>query len=199
MNFGGLKNALKSSYLSNDKAEKELQKFGYTLDKDLSGQRAKVYTDANGKPTIVYRGTNNLKDWVTNLSIPLGLAHTTNRVKHSKMVAKQVEAKYGQPANAVGHSLGGYLAEVSGANGNVVTYNKASVGTPKRNAHQIDIRTSRDVVSMLTPKNTNDITIRSAAIGTKVPVKPPFLLKDLLTEHKTDALGREQGDRVVFV
>ena len=51
--------------------------------------------------------------------------------------------------------------------------------------NQIDIRTSRDVVSMLTPKNTNVITIRSAA-------------KNLLKEHNTDALGREQGDRVVF-
>ena len=185
MNYGGLKNALKSSYLSNDKAEKQLQKSGFTLDKELSGQRAKVYVDQNGKPTIAYRGTNNLKDWVTNLSIPLGLAHKTNRVKHAKMVAKQVEAKYGQPANAVGHSLGGYLAEVSGANGKVVTYNKASVGTPKRNANQIDIRTKKDVVSLLTPTDVSNVTIRSAA-------------KSLLTEHKTDALDREDGEKEIF-
>lgn len=186
MNYSGLKNALKSSYMPNDKAEKELQKSGYTLDKELSGQRAKVYVDKEGKPTIAYRGTNNLKDWVTNLSIPLGLAHKTNRVKHAKMVAKQVETKYGQPANAVGHSLGGYLAEVSGVNGKVATFNKASVGMKHHNAHQIDIRTKKDVVSLLTPKDESNHTIRSAA-------------KSLLTEHKIDTLDREDGDKEIFV
>lgn len=186
MNISGLKNALKSSYMNNDKAEKELQKSGYTLDKELSGQRAKVYTDKNGKPTIAYRGTNNLKDWFTDLSIPLGFAHKTNRVKHAKMVAKQVETKYGQPANAVGHSLGGYLAEVSGVNGKVATYNKASVGMKHHNAHQIDIRTKKDIVSMLTPKNDSNITIRSPS-------------KSLLTEHKTDALDRVDGEKEIFL
>ena len=185
MNFGALQNALKSSYMSNDKAEKELLKSGYTLDKELSGQRAKVYVDKNGKPTIAYRGTNNLKDLWTDLSIPLGFAHKTNRVKHAKMVAKQVEAKYGQKANAVGHSLGGYLAEVSGANGDVVTYNKASAGAPKRNASQIDIRTKKDVVSMLTPKDDSAITIRSPS-------------QNLLTEHKLDSLSREDADKLIL-
>lgn len=185
MNYGGLKNALTSSYLSNDKAEKELQKSGYTLDKELSGQRAKVYVDKNGKPTIAYRGTHNLKDLWTDLAIPLGFAHKTNRVKHAKMVAKQVEEKYGQKANAVGHSLGGYLAEVSGAGGDVVTFNKASVGAPKRNAHQIDIRTKKDIVSLMTPKDESNVTIRSAA-------------KSLLTEHKLDTLDREDADKMIL-
>ena len=115
MNFRDLKRGLSSSYLKNDKAEKELQKSGYTLDKELSGKRAKVYTDASGKPTIAYRGTQNIRDVLTDLSIPLGLSSKTKRMKHTKMVAKQVEEKYGQPANAIGHSLGGYLAEKSGA------------------------------------------------------------------------------------
>ena len=140
MKFNDLKNALKSSYMPNNKAEKELQKSGYTLDKELSGQRAKVYVDKDGQPTIAYRGTSNLKDWFTDLSIPLGFAHKTNRVKHSKMVAKQVETKYGKAANAIGHSLGGYLAEVSGAKGNITTYNKASVGKKNNNPNQVDIR-----------------------------------------------------------
>ena len=53
MNFGALKRGLSASYMKNDKAEEELKKSGFTLDKDLSGKRAKVYTDVNGQPTII--------------------------------------------------------------------------------------------------------------------------------------------------
>ena len=131
MDIGKLKSGLSASYLKNDKAEQELKKSGYTLDKELSGKRAKVYTDINGQPTIAYRGTQNWHDVITDFAIPLGLAQHTKRMAHSKTLAKKVEEKYGQSANAVGHSLGGYLAENSGAHGNIATFNKASVGSKK--------------------------------------------------------------------
>ena len=185
MNFGGLKRGLSASYLKNDKAEQELKKSGYTLDKDLSGKRAKVYTDSEGKPTIAYRGTQNFHDVITDFAIPLGLAQRTKRMAHSKTLAKKVEEKYGQSANAVGHSLGGYLAENSGAHGSIVTFNKASVGSRNKNDKQVDIRTKRDLVSMFTPKKKTNITIASKT-------------QNPLTEHTTDSLGRADQDRVIF-
>ncbi len=185
MNFGAFKRGLSASYMKNDKAEKELQKSGYKLDKELSGERAKVYTDANGQPTIAYRGTQNFHDVMTDFAIPLGLAQHTKRVAHSKTLAKKVEEKYGQPANAVGHSLGGYLAENSGAHGNIATFNKASVGSKNKNSKQVDVRTKRDLVSMFTPKKKSNITIASRS-------------QNPLTEHTTDSLGRANEERVLF-
>ena len=94
MNLGDLKIGLKSSYKNNTAAEKELLKSGYTLDKSLSGKRAKVYTDESGQPTVAFRGTNTFKDIVTDFAIPLGLAQNTNRMQHSKSLVKKVEEKY---------------------------------------------------------------------------------------------------------
>ena len=93
MNFGAFKTGLSASYMKNDKAEQELLKKGYKLDKDLSGQRAKVYIDANGQPTISYRGTQNFHDVMTDFAIPLGLAQHTKRMEHSKTLARKVEEK----------------------------------------------------------------------------------------------------------
>ena len=96
-----------------------------------------------------------------------------------------MEEKYGQSANAVGHSLGEYLAENSGAHGNIATFNKASVGTKRKNSQQVDIRTKRDLVSIFTPKRKSNITIGSKS-------------KNPLKEHTTDSLGRADGERVIF-
>ena len=49
-----------------------ITKAGDTLDKNLSLQRAKVFTDRAGNPTIAFRGTSNIHDvgtdtpWVEN-------------------------------------------------------------------------------------------------------------------------------------
>ena len=80
MNFGALRRGLKASYMKNDRAEEELNKSGHTLNKDLSGERAKVYTDSEGRPTIAYRGTNNWHDVITDFALPLGLAQYTKRM-----------------------------------------------------------------------------------------------------------------------
>jgi predicted dienelactone hydrolase len=85
----------------------------------------------------------------------------------------------------VGHSLGGYLAENSGAHGNIATFNKASVGSKNKNSKQIDVRTKRDLVSMFTPKKKSNITIGSRS-------------QNPLTEHTTDSLGRADEERVLF-
>jgi hypothetical protein len=62
-----------------------------------------------------------------------------------------VENKYQSSADVFGHSLGSRDAEVSGAHGNIYTFNKAvGLGSlfktvPK---NQYDVRTSNDIVSL---------------------------------------------------
>ena len=132
-----LKAGLDSSYQTNDDARKVLASQGLKLDTSLSGQRAKVYVDDQGLATVAYRGTNNKKDVITDGLIMAGLGRYTNRVKHSKKVMKEAQNKYGDNTRAVGHSLGGYLAENSGAKGRVTTYNKLATGRNTHNKKQV--------------------------------------------------------------
>jgi hypothetical protein len=153
-----LKAQLDASYLTNKKAEKKLANHGYTLDKKLSNRESKVFTDKQGNATIAYRGTQNIKDGKTDALIMMGMGKNTKRLNDTKKKAKKVEAKYGK-ANAVGHSLGGYLAENSGVKGNVVTYNKLALGGRNNNDNQTDVRTVSDIVSILTPQSKRNVGI----------------------------------------
>ena len=157
-----LKRVLKASYEPNKKAKKTLAKSGFELDKKLSGQRAKVFTNKKtGQGNVVFRGTDNIHDVGTDLTLPTGLMPVTKRMKHTKKVARKAEAKYGD-VNGFGHSLGAILTERSGVGGKIVTYNKASIGAKNRKkGRQIDVRTSGDLVSILTPSHSNNITIDS--------------------------------------
>ena len=167
MNDGDLKRILNSSYQKNKKAEKTLLKSGYKLDKNLSGERAKVFIDDNNQASIVYRGTANKSDVMTDLAIPFNALGQTKRLKHTKKIAQKVKDKYGGEVNAYGHSLGGILAERSGVGGNIITYNKASRGSNKgtRNKKQIDVRTTGDLVSVLTPHHERKKVIKSGTIN----------------------------------
>ena len=184
MNFEQLRNIMKSSYEDNNKAEKRLKDSGYTLDKSLSGNRAKVFVDDNGDAFIVHRGTNTIQDVFTDVGLLFGKKNS-NQLKHAKHVRKQAEEKYGT-VNSIGHSLGGFLAENSGnKTGKVITYNKASVGQKTNNPNQIDIRTKYDIPSILTPKGNNNITLKNKSLNP-------------LIEHSTKALGREKKRLIYY-
>ena len=166
-----LKRVLKASYEPNKKAKKTLAKSGFELDKKLSGQRAKVFTDRVGRGNVSFRGTNNLHDVATDLSIGVGLLPITKRFKHTKKVMRQAQQKYGD-VNTMSHSLGGILSERSGARGNIITYNKASLGdksSKRKKGRQTDIRTKGDIVSVLTPAHSSNITLENN--------KPHYILK----------------------
>lgn len=164
-----LHGVLSASYQRNKDAEKTLSQQGYTLDRDLSGRRAKVFHDQNGKAHVVYRGTQNVGDAVTDLAFGMGLGKYTSRAKHSKKVYKQAQEKYGhKDVSTYGHSLGGYLAETSASkNANVTTFNKAAKGDKVRNPNQVDVRTKHDVVSAMTPTHKGSVQIK----GSKDPLK----------------------------
>jgi hypothetical protein len=132
-------------------------KKGYRLDKELSTASTKVFVNQRGVPTIGHRGSKRVSDWFDNALLAVGLGRFGPRHREAKAITQKVEAKYGKPANAIGHSLGGRLAETSGARGRVVTYNKAAgladIGK-RTSSNQVDYRTSIDLPSLLSVGQT---------------------------------------------
>lgn len=144
---------LEASYQPKKLASKTLAKSGYTLDKKLSTNESKVFLDSEGNPNIAFRGSTTAKDWLfSDPLLGIGASRFDPRFQEAKALTRKVENKYGKPADVFGHSLGGSLAEASGARGNIITYNKgvgiAGIGksVPK---NQTDIRTPSDIVSAL--------------------------------------------------
>lgn len=144
---------LDASYQPKKLAAKTLAKSGFTLDKKLSTNESKVFIDSMGNPNIAFRGSKTAKDWlVSDTLLGLGASRFDPRFSQAKTLTKQVEKKYGKPADVFGHSLGGALAEKSGAKGNITTFNKGvGIGDigKKIPKNQTDIRTKADLVSAL--------------------------------------------------
>jgi hypothetical protein len=144
---------LEASYQNQKQAKKTLAKQGYTYDKKLSTNESKVFVDSMGNPNIAFRGSKTAKDWLlSDTLLGLGASRLDPRFSQAKTLTKQVEKKYGKPADVFGHSLGGALAEKSGASGKITTFNKGvgigDIGKtiPK---NQTDVRTKADLVSAL--------------------------------------------------
>jgi hypothetical protein len=140
------------SYLNQKEAKNQLNELGYTYDDRLSTNETKVFINGNGEPNLAFRGTKRVKDLVSDAMLAVGLEKYNPRFKEAKELTKLVEDTYKQPANVLGHSLGGSLAEKSGAHGAIYTYNKgAGIGDIRRRIprRQIDTRTGNDIVSVI--------------------------------------------------
>ena len=86
MNYNQLKTALSSTYRNNNTAEKDLKGKGFTLDKELSGKRAKVFVDdKTGQAYVAHRGTNSIQDVFTDAGLLLGIKDG-KRLRHAKPV-----------------------------------------------------------------------------------------------------------------
>jgi hypothetical protein len=148
-----LKDLVKASYQSQRDA-KILLGDRYSPDTALSSMNTKVFVDnKTKKPVILHRGTVTAGDVFNDGLLAVGLGRFSGRNKQAKRLTKKVEAKYNAPATAIGHSLGGWLAERSGNKGDTLTYNKAvglgDIGTKKNSNRQFDVRTKGDIVSGL--------------------------------------------------
>lgn len=131
----------------------------YIVDPALSGRRVQVYRNAKtGKVVVAHRGTEGIHDWITDLRYGSVGAENSNRFRHSRKIQQLAAEKYGKGnLTTIGHSLGGVLAEESAADGEVLTLNKpASMFNAKTNKKQVDIRSSRDPISMFRPMNMNN-------------------------------------------
>lgn len=149
-----IKTIMKASYKPQREAESDLEKLGYKYDPELSSMENKVFIDSKtGKPNIAYRGSTRVKDWGGNLKLALGFKDKD--AEKRIQLADQVKQKYGMAPDVYGHSRGGFLAEKASekTGGRAITYNKAVVPSisemfKKLPENQIDIRTSKDIVSL---------------------------------------------------
>lgn len=142
---------LKASYMPLWQATEFLAPKGYQADTDLSTDGSIVIHSPVTGPIVLFRGTVSGSDWL-NENLPLIIGLDGPRHKAARALVKRVEAKYGRPAHAVGHSLGGRIAERSGANGIILTADKAAGLAdmkPQSNPRQLDVRVAGDPVSAL--------------------------------------------------
>ena len=141
-----------SSYMPQQQAENNLEKYNYKRDPQHSTMDTKVFVNTEtNKPIIIHRGTKTIKDVYDDALIGLGLSKYSHRHKNAERLTKKLEDKYGNAPDVYGHSLGGHLAESSGTKGKIITYNKA-VGlgdiNKKLGSNQLDIRTKGDIISL---------------------------------------------------
>lgn len=145
------KSLIDASYQGTNAGAETAAKQGFTMDRELSNRKQKVYTDANKNPHVVFTGTRTLGDVVTDAALAVGLGRFTQRFADSKKIVQKVKQKYGKDVTASGHSLGGSLAEYSGAK-KVITFDKGvglgDIGK-RIKKNQTDIRTTTDPVSLL--------------------------------------------------
>lgn len=112
---------------------------------------------------VLLRGSHDVKDWVLTDRKIWGScskeAHLElKRIPYIHELLDSIQLTLDCPSTqmiAVGHSLGGYLAQHSGVRGGVITFNKLSVGdevyhTPPY-CPQVDFRTCYDVASVRRP------------------------------------------------
>lgn len=162
-------------------AESEAVKYGYHFDETLSTQDTYVYVSSTtGRPLIVHRGSVTAVDWLLEDTLILtGLINITSspRIAQARRITALAKNKYNKHVDAFGHSLGGRVAEVSGADGHIMTYNKA-VGfgdtMNQVNSNQIDYRQEKDVVSLMSelqPRKTKIRHITDAGIINSHTVK----------------------------
>ena len=118
-------------------------------------------------------------------------------IQHVKDYSEQNNMKYNEALSdpvcrALGHSLGGLVAEEVGKNSkNVITYNKAISPfemLKKNQSNQTDIKTSNDPVSSLNYFNNNKKN-KTKVFNAKT--NNPF------KSHSTDALKHLNADKVI--
>jgi len=99
----------------------------------------------SGASRIAQEGLNKLKDDKL----------TGERMERAKKLVKKVQVATGRDdVSAIGHSLGGLLAQSCGATATVLTVNKFSLGGETYNPNQIDFRTDKDIASMFRSKSS---------------------------------------------
>lgn len=156
---------LSASYDNSTEARKIGEKYGYTLDTQLSSPEQKVFVNKKGKPLISFRGSTAssipqfTRDWLqSDMAIATGREKQNPRFQRSQKLVEEVDKKYGKHAILIGHSLGGSLARASaGKENKVIAYNPGvglgGIGKKIR-PNETVIRAPFDIVSALAETQT---------------------------------------------
>jgi hypothetical protein len=174
-------------FIDNSYNHTEEQIDNFVLDKELSTHETQVFVDHREKRLIiVFTGTYRTIDWINNYRFVVGQYKHTRRFKHAKKVFEEALKKYhGYKVTLLGHSQGFIPEDLLNDRRvyEVIGYNGATLGTKLEN-NEYMVRTSNDVVSLLTPKSERTITIPSKTMNP-------------LREHSTVPLEELPQDKLV--
>ena len=161
-----VKDLIEAGYSRTGDAEDIGKRYNLTLDKQLSNANHKIFIDKERNPTVVFRGSKNENDLMTDVLLGAGLEKYSTRFRDSKKLIEDVRKKYhNKPITSASHSLGGSLSEYAGGD-KIITVNKGvgigGIGKQLK-PNQIDIRTNNDIVSLLskTQSGSKKINIKT--------------------------------------
>lgn len=128
----------------------------YSVDKH-SGLRLEYFKQKDVN-IIVFCGTNQLKDWISNFKMALGIRPI--QFKQALKICKELAYEDDKPLVICGHSLGGGIAQYVGnkiekENVIVVTFNGAGIkhiSKPKYEFGIYNFVTHRDILNRITSK-----------------------------------------------
>lgn len=146
------------------KAQKKLEKYGYTVDRDLSHERERVvaYNKDKGKLLFIENGTDpkNMKDLKTDVGLGIGKLAEDKRIANAKDALVKAKEKY-KAVNGtvlVGHSLGsGITNTIAGGGDRVINYNPAYTVGQKARGNVENYRTKGDIVSVFAPSSNTKV------------------------------------------
>lgn len=98
-----------------------------TLKNEDSGFLARIYGDDKGHYVLAYSGTDEGKDWLTNLRQGVGLEDA--QYNQAIALAREARVAFGNEVVITGHSLGGGLAGAASISSGIpaVTFNSSGV------------------------------------------------------------------------
>ncbi len=159
-----------------------------------SGFDAAVYTDNDGRYAVAFRGTDQGKDWKTNLG--QGLGFETTQYNLAVQLGSQAKVAFGDNVAFVGHSLGGGLASAAmvATDSPGMTFNAAGLTDKSMNRLGLDPAAVRqevengqirnyqvkgEILTHLQEKAIPTRWVMADAIGRDMPLPDPNPLKGL--------------------
>jgi hypothetical protein len=155
--------ALKIGYTRDlAKQQKQLKKYGYVIDKEISNPREEViaYNPFERKLLWIENGTDatSLKDLASDAYLIAGSIKDTKRYDDAKAALNKVRLKYKLPDDKitfVAHSLGGQITNaVAPSSSKVINYNAAYTFGQKPRANVTNYHLKGDPISALIPRET---------------------------------------------
>jgi hypothetical protein len=125
--------------------------------------------------------------------IAAGKGRNSARVRKTVEAVIQSKLKYSKPVSAIGHSLGGRLAEESQADGWIMTVDKATspldlLKKPRAGDRQTDVRTAADPVSAVSVLQRGDRRTETIKLTDKLPRFIPYPVRALGNLAKAHSL-----------
>jgi hypothetical protein len=164
----------------------------YILNTNLSSHEIQVYVNENEKRIIInFVGTYKALDWLNNYQYVMGNYRQTRRFRHAKETVKKVINEYpSYQISLIGHSQSAVITREMGKDyGNkifeIINLNGANL-REKALPNEYNIRSSIDVVSLLTRNNDRVITIPREGVN-------------LLKEHSPSILNRLNPSHLIGV